>query len=108
MSFFSIISHNDKQLKRLRTALAHLPDDIPLGNSKYQFENFTPDPEKIELYGSDEAALNNALEVTFAPKGRKDEFAPCPFEFQERGPGLIAIVDVLAALPHNLMPIRSG
>ncbi|KAG1804362.1 hypothetical protein EV424DRAFT_1432172 [Suillus variegatus] len=97
MSFFSTIANNDSQLKHLRAVLTHLPDCIPLGNSRYHFENFAPDPEKVELYGSAEAALNNVLEVTFAPKGRKDESAPCPFEFQERGPGLIAVVDVLTA-----------
>ncbi|KAG2072267.1 hypothetical protein BDR04DRAFT_1096860 [Suillus decipiens] len=51
-----------------------------LGNLKYRFKNFAPGPEKVELY---EAALSNALEATFTPKGRKDESAPCPFELQE-------------------------
>ncbi|KAG1901336.1 uncharacterized protein F5891DRAFT_1187612 [Suillus fuscotomentosus] len=97
MSFFTTIANNDSQLKHLRAMLTHLPDCIPLGNSRYHFENFAPDPEKVELYGSAEAALNNVLEVTFASKGRKDESAPCPFEFQEHGPGLIAVVDVLTA-----------
>jgi hypothetical protein len=37
-------------------------------------EHFVPDPEKVEEYGSAEAAVNNALEVTlFVPQGRKDE-----------------------------------
>ncbi|KAG2147585.1 hypothetical protein DEU56DRAFT_697114, partial [Suillus clintonianus] len=84
-------------LARLETALCHLPDNIPLGNQKYNFEHFSPDPEKIELYGTSEAALNHELEVTFAPKGRRDNSAPCPFEFAERGPGLIAVVKVLRA-----------
>ncbi|KAG1899070.1 uncharacterized protein F5891DRAFT_916689, partial [Suillus fuscotomentosus] len=56
------------QLKHLRAMLTHLPDCIPLGNFRYHFENFAPDPEKVELYSSAEAALNNVLEVTFAPK----------------------------------------
>ncbi|KAG1780802.1 hypothetical protein EV702DRAFT_1193624 [Suillus placidus] len=73
MSFFGTIAHNDSRLKHLQTVLTHLPDCIPLGNSKYHFENFAPDPEKVELYGSTEAALNNVLEVTFAPRGRMDE-----------------------------------
>ncbi|OJA09530.1 hypothetical protein AZE42_06998 [Rhizopogon vesiculosus] len=98
MSFFDAVSRNDTKLQRLRTALTHLPDCIPLDNSKYQFEHFTPDPEKVEEYGSAEAAVNNALEVTFAPKGRKNESAPCPFEFQGRGPGLVAVVDVLVSV----------
>ncbi|KAG0700976.1 hypothetical protein DFH29DRAFT_1069907 [Suillus ampliporus] len=94
MSFFEDIGRNNAQLSHLRTALAQLPHSIPLGNSKYNFEHYAPDPERVELYGSTEAALNNVLEVTFAPRGRKDESAPCPFEFQERGPGLVAVVDV--------------
>ncbi|KAG0709396.1 hypothetical protein DFH29DRAFT_1075086 [Suillus ampliporus] len=97
MSFFEDIGRNNAQLSHLRTALAQLPHSIPLGNSKYNFEHYAPDPERVELYGSTEAALNNVLEVTFAPRGRKDESAPCPFEFQERGPGLVAVVDVLTA-----------
>ncbi|KAG1721055.1 hypothetical protein EDB19DRAFT_1611950, partial [Suillus lakei] len=55
-------------LERLKTALSHLPDNIPLGNQRYNFEHFSPDPEKIELYGTSEAAVNHELEVTFAPK----------------------------------------
>ncbi|KAG2066722.1 hypothetical protein BDR04DRAFT_985042, partial [Suillus decipiens] len=55
------------QLSHLRTALEQLPDSIPLGNSKYHFEYYAPDPGKVELYGSTEAMLNNVLEVTFAP-----------------------------------------
>ncbi|KAG0697715.1 hypothetical protein DFH29DRAFT_763150, partial [Suillus ampliporus] len=77
--------------------LAQLPHSIPLGNSKYNFEHYAPDPERVELYGSTEAALNNVLEVMFAPRGRKDESAPCLFEFQECGPGLVAVIDVLTA-----------
>ncbi|KAG1792383.1 hypothetical protein EV424DRAFT_1286026, partial [Suillus variegatus] len=56
------------QLSHLRKALAQLPHSIPLGNSKYNFEHYAPDPERVELYGSTEAALNNVLEVTFAPR----------------------------------------
>jgi len=97
MDFFNNVERNDARLSHLRTALAQLPDSIPLGNSKYNFEHYATDPDKVELYGSTEAALNNALEVTFAPRGRKDESAPCSFEFQERGPGLVAVVNVLAA-----------
>ena len=48
MSFFNTVSRNDTKLQRLRTVLTHFPHCIPLGNSKYQFEHFTPDPEKAE------------------------------------------------------------
>ncbi|KAG2122110.1 hypothetical protein DEU56DRAFT_832815 [Suillus clintonianus] len=97
MSFFHDVVRNDARLNHLRTALTQLPHSIPLGNSKYNFEHYVPDPDRVELYGSTEAALNNVLEVTFAPRGRKDESALCPFEFEERGPGLVAVVDVLTA-----------
>ncbi|KAG2071447.1 hypothetical protein BDR04DRAFT_1193924, partial [Suillus decipiens] len=63
--------------------LEQLPDSVLLGNSKYNFEYYAPDPDKIKLYGSTDAALNNVLEVTFAPGGWKDKSATCPFEFQE-------------------------
>ncbi|KAG1764574.1 hypothetical protein EV702DRAFT_1204953 [Suillus placidus] len=76
MSFFNDIGCNNTWLSHLQTALTHLPHSIPLGNSN--FEHYAPDPERVELYGSTEAALNNALEVTCAP-------------------GLIAVVDVLMA-----------
>ncbi|KAG1868698.1 hypothetical protein C8R48DRAFT_541891, partial [Suillus tomentosus] len=56
------------QLSHFRTALTQLPNSIYVGNSKYNLEHYAPDPDKIELYGSTEAALNNALEVIFAPR----------------------------------------
>ncbi|KAG2090365.1 uncharacterized protein F5147DRAFT_764422 [Suillus discolor] len=87
MSFFEDIGRNNAQLSHLRTALTQLPHSIPLGNSKYNFEHYAPDPERVELYGSTD--------------GQKDESAPCPFEFQERGPGLVAVVDVLTAADSN-------
>ncbi|KAG2112346.1 uncharacterized protein F5147DRAFT_744584 [Suillus discolor] len=101
MSLFQTVISIDTSLERLKTALSHLPDNIPLGNQRYNFEHFSPDPEKIELYGTSEAAINHELEVTFAKKGRRDDSAPCPFEFEECGPGLTAVVDVLRAVLHK-------
>jgi hypothetical protein len=80
-------------LEYLRYLFTNLPDTIPSYMSLYNFQNFTPDPEKVELYGSKEGALNNALEVTFAPRGRQE--GPNPFMLKEKGPGLLAVVDVL-------------
>lgn len=88
-----------ESLNRLRMSLVHLPTSIPLSpkNPQYNFQHYTPDPEKVELYGTTEAALNNTLEIVFAPHGRRSRNdAPCPFEFTERGPGLTAVVDALA------------
>jgi hypothetical protein len=80
-------------LKQLRLLLAQLPDTIPFSDDIYNFTNFSPDPEKVELYGSNEAAVNNALEITFAKSGRNP--GPCPFRLEEQGPGLVAVVGVL-------------
>lgn len=75
---------------------ANIPDSIFLGNSKNHFGSFAQSSEKIELYGSTEAALNNALEVAFAEGAAKSlQCASCPFEFQERGPGLVADSSVI-------------
>jgi hypothetical protein len=69
MSFFEIVITINTLLDRLETALSHLPDNIPLGNQRYNFEHFSPDPEKIELYGTSQATVNQELEVTFVLKG---------------------------------------
>ena len=83
------ISHD---LQYLRHLLSNLPDTVLHGDI-YDFRNFEPDPQLVELYGTNEAAVNNVLEVTFAPRGRVD--GPSPFPILEQGPGLVAIVDVL-------------
>jgi hypothetical protein len=80
-------------LKQLRILLAHLPDIIPFSDDVYSFTNFSPDPEKVDLYGTNEAAVNNALEITFAKYGRDP--GPCPFQLEAQGPGLVAVVGVL-------------
>jgi len=91
----------DKLLKQLRMALTHLPSSIPRKEARYHFKGWAPHPEDIEMYGSTESALNHALEVTFAPGGQKGEMAPCPFEFEEQGPGLVAMVDALTMELHK-------
>ncbi|KAH0826815.1 hypothetical protein J3R83DRAFT_5241, partial [Lanmaoa asiatica] len=80
---FADLASADQPLNPLRTALSHLPDPIPLGNEQYCFQHYVPDPEKVELYGTTKAALNNVLEATFAPNGRGNDDAPCRFEFVE-------------------------
>ena len=102
MDFFQSVKSIDGSLRRLETLLSHLSDcHIPLGNQKYNFVGFSPDPEKIDLYGTSEAAINHELEVSFGPKGRRDDSAPCPFELEECGPGLIAVVKVLRDALHE-------
>jgi hypothetical protein len=80
-------------LMRLRMLLAQLPDTIPFSNDVYNFTNFSPDPEKVDMFGTNKAAVNNALEITFAKSGRDP--GPCPFPLVEQGPGLVAVVGVL-------------
>ena len=81
------------QLENLQNLLQNLPDTIPTSAMLYNFLGYTPDLEKLELYGSEEAVLNQALEVAFAPQGRKP--GECPFILLEKGGGLVAVVDVL-------------
>ncbi|KAI9567107.1 hypothetical protein HD554DRAFT_1025776 [Boletus coccyginus] len=101
-SFFTDLASVTPRLDHLQLVLSHLPDSILFAENsaqRYDFQFYEPDPEKVELYGTTEAALNNALEVTFASNGRRGDDAPCRFEFLERGPGLVAVVD---ALEHEL------
>ena len=80
--FFGDLNRITQRLvNHLCTLLSHLLEFLPLSESpngaKYNFQYYIPDPEKVELYGTTEAALNNALEVTFAPNGRKGNNALC-------------------------------
>ena len=98
--FFGDLNRITQRLvNHLCTLLSHLLEFLPLSESpngaKYNFQYYIPDPEKAELYGTTEAALNNALEVTFAPNGRKGNNALCWFEFTEHSPSLTVMVDAL-------------
>ena len=57
-------------LQHLRVLLQQLPDTVPSSSMLYNFNNFTPDLDKVELYGTVEAAVNQTLEVTFAVSSR--------------------------------------
>ncbi|KAG6371131.1 hypothetical protein JVT61DRAFT_9894 [Boletus reticuloceps] len=96
--FFTKLTAVTSTLDHLRTVLSHLPDSIPLANKntpRYDFQFYQPDQEKVKLYGTTEAALNNVLKVTFAPNGRRGDDTPYRFDLLEQGPGLVAIVDAL-------------
>ena len=99
MGFFTDLDRITRSLNHLRTLLSHLPESLPSPESpdraKYNFQYYVPDPEKVKLYGTTEAALNNTLEITFAPNGRKGNDAPCQFQFTEHGPGLVAVADAI-------------
>jgi hypothetical protein len=80
------------ELIKLRHYLMHLPTSLPNTSNTYTFQTFTWDPEKAEDFGGIDAAVNHALEIAFCPQGRKRG----SIVLKERGPGLVAVVDVLA------------
>lgn len=88
-----ILSSEELEVKllQLRCALSTLPASVPYSNQCYNFTVFGLFEEDIEDYGR-QGAVNHILEVTFCPNGRKNE----PIQLKERGPGLEAVVDVLA------------
>ncbi len=57
-------------LQHLRILLGRLSDTIPEGREIHNFIGFLPDPTEIEYYGTAEAVVNHALEISFAPLGR--------------------------------------
>ncbi|KAL5536596.1 hypothetical protein ACEPAF_419 [Sanghuangporus sanghuang] len=78
------------QLNRLHNVLSSLPSSLPCSSNNYYFIGFGPDPDILDLVGSVPGAVNNALENAFAPMGRINGIT-----LLERGPGLVAVVDVL-------------
>ena len=80
------------RLRSLEALLSSLPTSIPYGQNHYQFSGYTPSQEDVELYGTEAAALNRTLEVTFCPGGRKPNE---PIPLKERGQGLVAVVFAL-------------
>jgi hypothetical protein len=101
-------SEIDRALSYLQSLLSQLPDTVPTSSVLYNFIAFAPDPDKVELYGAVEVAVNNALEITFAPNGRQE--GSCPFTLLEKGPGLVAVVEVLrktlTELPTSAIMIK--
>ena len=74
------VSHD---LQYLRHLLSNLPDTVPCrGTSLYDFHSFELDPQLVELYGTNKAAVNNVLKVTFAPQGQTD--GPSPFSLLDQ------------------------
>lgn len=80
----------DDKLLELYYCLSSLPQSISSSAKYYNFVGYGPDPEDVENFGSEDSAVNHSLEVTFCPEGRKNGI-----QLKERGPGLVAVVDVL-------------
>lgn len=80
--------HYLSALNRLRASLALLPTSLPSGSSIYEFTNWTPDPELLDMYGAECSVLNANLEIVFGLRAR------APLVFQERGPGIESLVNL--------------
>ncbi|KAG9124124.1 hypothetical protein FRC07_012737 [Ceratobasidium sp. 392] len=76
------------KLSQLQRALASLPLALPLGSSIHDFCGWTPDPDRVEDYGTECGALNAHLESVFGLRvgGR--------VSIVERGPGIESNVDI--------------
>jgi hypothetical protein len=85
------LEHRDKKLKQLALYLRGLPSSLVINDSfsRYNFQNFSPDPDWIDIIGNVEGAVNRELEVRLGSR------ANGPIEFLERGPAVEALVDVL-------------
>jgi hypothetical protein len=83
----------EESLESLEHVLSNLPDMVPSPGNIYEFWGFLPNPGLVELFGTWEAALSNALEVMFAPQGHIA--GPNPFLLIDQGPGLVAVILVL-------------
>lgn len=79
----------DDKLLELYYCLSSLPSSLPCSTKYYNFTAFGLDPEEEKDIGVD-GAVNHAFEITFCPEGRHNGI-----QLKERGPGLLAVVDVL-------------
>lgn len=84
------------KLDYLVLLLSNLPGTIPTSSKTYQPECYAPADEWIENIGCVKGAVNRQLEVVFGARQSPDG-KPRVVTFQEQGPGLLAVVDVLRA-----------
>jgi hypothetical protein len=84
-----------EQINTLRSYLLALPVSLPIAleTSPYNFKNFNPDSDWIEDAG-EEAAINRELEITLGSRANG-------LAFPERGPGVVALADVLEKFIQN-------
>jgi hypothetical protein len=77
-------------LEKLRLYLCYLPTTLPLqpSNSGNNFQFFAPDSEWVNDIG-EEGAVNRQLEVVLGTRAKG------VIQLKERGPGVIALADVL-------------
>jgi hypothetical protein len=81
----------DSKLKRLDLYLRGLPSSLAISESfsRYNFAQFSLDPDWVDAIGSVQGAVNRELEVRLGTR------ANGPIEFVERGPQVEALVGVL-------------
>lgn len=91
MSLDKLVPH--LALDTLQHLFHHLPPSIPeepaFGSRFAGMHDYYPDPDAVDLYGSEQGALNHDLEILF---GRRDQG---PVQLLERGAGLEAVVGFL-------------
>lgn len=77
-------------INKLRLYLTHLPATLPCqpSDSEKNFNSFAPDAEWLAEVGL-EGAVNRQLEVALGSR------ANGPIQLKERGPGVVALADVL-------------
>lgn len=81
---------HDTKLQRLAVYLHRLPSSLPINLfSHYNFQDFSLDPEWIEIIGMVEGAVNRELETWLGMH------ADGPIEFVEWGPVVENLVNVL-------------
>ncbi|KAH9936730.1 uncharacterized protein BXZ73DRAFT_44947, partial [Epithele typhae] len=87
-----------QRLNVLRVCLGSLPATVPLSDAvtpRYDFRDWQCNTTLLEDFGTHACVLNHDLEVVLAPNGRRP--GTRPVEFKERGPGLTAVPDAIAA-----------
>ncbi|TBU55402.1 ribonuclease H-like domain-containing protein [Dichomitus squalens] len=89
-----------ERLDELGRVLENLPHSLPepkLEDSRFQFANYVPDPDDVDIFGTPDAAINHALEVVFGWEARSQGVLP----IAERGKGVCSLVDALRAYQRH-------
>jgi len=85
----------DIHLSRLQHLLENLPGSLPYRDLEATQYSFSISGEEIGEYGDETSATNRRLEVVFGPRYNTGGIVP----IKERGPGICAVVSLLAKCP---------
>jgi len=83
------------RLVHLRNLLENLPESLPYCGLGSTYYSFSVNNDDIEEYGDETSATNHQLEITFGSRHNTGGIVP----IKERGPGICAVVPVLAKCP---------